>query len=129
MFLAAGLATLQRYLGVVLFGVGGCWWFCSKYGLRGSLAGDYSLSLFQFYRSVYGSFSIIIRLAAPFWATGSGRDVAVGKYQFIFDQDILVVYPKVSFLDPLLLRPWILLVGIHFILILVNKKTDWFNWL
>jgi hypothetical protein len=36
--------------------------------------------------------------------------------------------PRFSYLDALLLRPWILLIGITFFLVLINKKKDWFDW-
>ena len=128
MFALAGLATLQRYLGIALFGVAGLAVFC-KERWRGIL------------RAVLPA--LVSAAPIAFWAAGhnlpiSGtlfgpRDLgAMLPFENISLSLTKILWwfiPRLSFTDPLILHPWIVLVAIGVLLALINKKADWTNWL
>ena len=128
MFVLAGLATLQRYLGVVLIGVGlavdlkkdgirrigglilptavsvlpiGAWALLHNYPVSGTLFGPRDLG------AMYPLENIGLSLTKILW-------------WFV---------PRFGVLDYLLLRPWIPLLGLLIILIAINRRADWISWL
>jgi hypothetical protein len=128
MFVVAGLATLQRYLGVVLFGVGGLV-VVSKNGWRGILQ-----AIIPIFVSILPTIVWLVFHNYPVSGTLFGpRDLGAMLPLENISLSLTKVFwwflPRVSFLDPLLLRPYILLIGIVVLLIVTNKITDWSNWL
>jgi hypothetical protein len=127
MFLAAGLATLQRYLGVVLIGVGGLV-VLIKYGVRGIwqsvlpiLASILPVSVWIFLHNYPTSGTL-------FGPRNLGAMLPLENISLSLTKVLWWFIPRVSFLDPLLLRPWIIVVVSVLFLILLNKKADWLNW-
>jgi hypothetical protein len=128
MFLAAGLATLQRYLGIVLIGVGGLV-VVYKTGLRGIWQ-----SLFPFLLSIMPVGIWLIFHNYPVSGTLFGpRDLGAMLPLENINLSITKIFwwfiPRISFLDPLLLSSWLLLIVLTLILLLINKNKDWLNWL
>jgi hypothetical protein len=128
MFLTAGLATLQRYPGVVLIGVGGLV-VLIKYGLGGIrravlpvLASLLPVSAWVFLHN----YPISGTLFGP---RDLGAMLPLENISLSLTKVLWWFIPRLSFLDPLLLRPWIIVAVFTLLLILVNKKTDWLNWL
>ncbi len=127
MFLSAGLATLQRYLGVVLIGVGGLV-VLIKYGMRGIwqsvppiLASILPVGLWIFLHN----YPISGTLFGP---RNLGAMLPLENISLSLTKVLWWFIPRISFLDPLLLRPWIIIVVFVLLLILLNKKADWLNW-
>ncbi len=128
MLVLAGLATLQRYLGVALFGVA---------------------ALAVFYRERWRGF---LRMAAPAlvaalptlaWAFGHnlpisgapfgprdlGEMLPLENISLSLTKILWWFIPRLSFTDPLILRPWIVLLALAAVLVLMNKREDWRSWL
>jgi hypothetical protein len=128
MFALAGLATLQRYLGVALFGVAALAVFHKEH-LRGML------------RTVLPAFVCVAPIGA--WALGHNLPVSgtlfgprdlgamlpLENISLSLTKILWWFIPRISFTDPLILHPWIVLVVLGALLILVNKKADWTHWL
>ncbi len=127
MFVLAGLAILQRYLGVVLVGVGlvvvlrkdgshglgravlpavtsvlpiGAWALLHNYPISGTLFGPRDLG------AMYPLENINLSLTKILWWFA----------------------PRTGFLDFLLLHPWIPLVGAAAVLAAINRKGNWRSW-
>jgi hypothetical protein len=128
MFVMAGLATLQRYLGVVLFGVA-------------SAAVLYKEGRSGIFRATLPFIVSILPSAAWAWLHNyqvSGtlfgpRDLgAMLPFENISLSLTKIIWwfiPRISLLDELLLRPWMILLGLILLLAGINKKQDWVNWL
>jgi hypothetical protein len=128
MFLAAGLDTLQRYLGVVLIGVAILVVFV-KYGFHGiwqaflpTLTAILPVGIW----TLFHNYPISGTLFGP---RDLGAMLPLENISLSLTKVLWWFIPRLSFIDPLLLRPWIILVVFTLILILLNKKTDWSNWL
>jgi len=127
MFLMAGLATFERYVGVFLFGAGGLV-VLSKEGLRG----------------IWKSLPAIIVSALPIGAWAllhnypiSGTLFGPRAFGDMFPLENISLsltkilwwfIPRLPLLEPLLLRPWIILAPIILLLFAINKKSHWLNW-
>jgi hypothetical protein len=128
MFVLAGLATLQRYLGVVLFGVAAL-----AVLVRERRAGVLRMALP----------ALVSALPIAVWALGHNLPISGGPFgprelgEMLPLQNIGLsltkilwwFVPRLSFTDPLLLRPWIVLLALAVILLLINKRGDWRAWL
>ena len=128
MFALAGLATLQRYLGVVLIGVGlvvafktvgfprigslilptaisvlpiGAWALLHNYPVSGTFFGPRDLG------AMYPFENISLSLTKILW-------------WFV---------PRFGVLDYLVLHPWIPLLGLVVVLLAINRRADWVSWL
>lgn len=128
MCLLAGLAAMQRYLGVVLIGVAAvvilgrdgprgiaraalpllaalapiaAWLGLHNYGVSGTLFGPRDLGAMLPFENISLSLTKIL-----WW--------------FV---------PRLAVLDPLLLAPWIPLSILALVLIALNRRTDWRKWL
>ena len=128
MFVLAGLATLQRYLGVVLFGVGGLVVFYRE-RWRGvlRLALPAIVSALPF--TVWAVGHNIPISGAPFGPRDLGEMLPLENISLSLTKILWWFIPRLSFTDPLILHPWIALVVIAVVLLLLNKRTDWLNWL
>jgi hypothetical protein len=127
-FIMAGLATLQRYLGVVLIGVGGLV-VLAKSGWRGLLR---ALPLLLVAVLPVGAWAVLHNLPLSgglFGPREFGTMLPLQNIGLSLTKILWWFVPRLSFLDPLLLRPWIVLVVIILILSLINRKADWVNWL
>ena len=128
MFVMAALAAVQRYLGVVLIGVAGLV-VLYKEGLRG------------IWRAVLPILVSVGPLGAWAWlhnypVSGTlfgprdlGAMLPLENISLSLTKILWWFIPRLSFLDPLLLRPWIVLVVFVLFLIVINKRADWLKWL
>jgi hypothetical protein len=128
MFVLAGLAMLQRYLGVVLFGVAG-------------LAVVYKDRWRGLLRAILPALVCAIPIAI--WALGHNLPVSGSLFgprdlgEMLPLQNISLsltkilwwFIPRLSFTDPLLLHPWIVLAAVAVMLLLINKRANWIDWL
>jgi len=128
MFVAAGLATLQRYLGVVLFGVGGLV-VMSKNGFRGILQAIIPILVSIFPTCIWVIFHNYPVSGTLFGPRDLGAMLPLENISLSLTKVFWWFIPRLSFLDPLLLRPWILLIGFISLLIVINKIADWRNWM
>ncbi len=128
LFVLAGLATLQRYLGVVLIGVAvvvvlirdrrvgirrcalpflvsvipiGAWALLHNYPVSGTLFGPRDLG------AMYPLLNIELSLTKILWW----------------------FMPRIGPLDFLVLHPWIPLVGVAVVLAAINRRPDWRSWM
>lgn len=128
MFVLAGLATVQRYLGVVLIGVGGIV-AVRKFGIR-----HMGRAAFPAVASVLpiGAWTLIHNY--PLSGTLFGpRDLgAMNPLENIGLALTKIMWwfvPRVGPLDYLLLHPWLPLVGVGLILLVLNRRPNWSSWL
>lgn len=124
MFLVAGLAALQRYLGVVLIGVAGVI-VLNKDGLRGlpqailpTLTSIAPLGVWI----IFHNYPIDGTLFGP---RDIGAMLPLENISLSLTKLLWWFLPRVTFLDPLLLHPWIPLGIFLLFLIIINKRTDW----
>jgi hypothetical protein len=128
MFLLAGLASMQRYLGVVLIAVAAAVIFHrdSFRGIRhaalpllAALAPIAAwLGLHNY--AVSGTF---------FGPRDLGAMLPLENISLSLTKMMWWFVPRISFLDPLLLAPWIPLAILALLLVVINRKTDWLKWL
>ena len=128
LFVAAGLATLQRYLGVVLIGTAGLV-VLRREGLRG------------IWRAALPLLSAVLPIAAwvyfnNYRVSGTffgprdlGAMLPLENMSLALTKMLWWFIPRIGFLDPIILNPWIPLVAFVIVLIAVNRKKDWTNWL
>jgi hypothetical protein len=128
MFGFAGLTTLQRYLGVVLIGVGGLI-VLYKFGLRGFWHAIIPILVSIIPTGVWVIFHNIPVSGTLFGPRDLGAMLPLWNISLSLTKIFWWFIPRVSFLDPLLLQPWILVIGFILLLILTNKKTNWLNWI
>jgi hypothetical protein len=128
MCVLAGLAVLQRYLGVVLFGVTAVVVFYRERwrGLRrAALPGVVSaLPL-----AAWAVFHNIPISGAPFGPRDLGEMLPLQNISLSLTKILWWFIPRLSITDPLILRPWIVLMAVALVLILLNKRPDWMSWL
>lgn len=128
LFVLAGLATLQRYLGVVVIGVGLVVVY-RKLGFSG------------WRRAVLPALASVIPIAA--WAllhnypiSGTlfgprdlGEMLPLENISLSLTKILWWFVPRFGFLDYLVLHPWIPLLAIALVILAVNRRTDWRLWL
>ncbi len=128
MFLMAGLATLQRYLGVVLIGVGGLA-VLAKSGWRGLLRSLPPLVVAALPISAWTALHNYPLSGGLFGPREFGTMLPLENISLSLTKILWWFVPRLSFLDPLLLRPWIVLIALALVLLMINKRADWMNWL
>ncbi len=128
MFLMAGLATLQRYLGVVLIGAAG-------------LVVLYKEQLRGVWRAALPILAAILPILAwmvlhNYAVSGTffgPRDpsamLPLENISLSLTKILWWFIPRAGILDEVVLRPWIPLSAFALALILLNKKSNWTNWL
>jgi hypothetical protein len=126
MFLTAGLATMQRYLGIVLFGIAGLV-VLIKSGYRGfwQVVPPFLVSV-----APLGAWIIFHNIpvsGTPFGPRDLGAMLPFENISLSLTKILWWFIPRLSYLDPLLLHPWIVLVIFALLLILINKRNDWFS--
>src|SRR5574341_2235636 len=143
MFIMAGLAALQRYLGVVLIGVGvlvvlvrsGWRGLPSRTGVPPVFAARTVLhSLFPMLVAILpiGAWAVLHNYPLSgglFGPRDFGTMLPLENISLSLTKILWWFAPRLSFLDPLLLRPWIVLIALGLILSLINRKADWIEWL
>ncbi len=127
-FIMAGLAALQRYLGVVLIGVGGLV-VLSKERLRGIWPAALPLLISILPIGAWAVLHNYPLSGALFGPRDLGAMLPLENISLSLTKMLWWFIPRLSFLDPLLLRPWIILVGFGLLLVAINRKRDWLNWL
>lgn len=128
MFVLAGLATFQRYLGVVLFPVAALAVFY-KERWRGVLIAVLPAILSAIPIGVWAIAHNIPISGAPFGPRDLGEMLPLENISLSLTKILWWFIPRLSFTDPLLLRPWIVLVVVALLLVLINRRADWGNWL
>ena len=128
MSLTAGLATLQRYLGIVLIGVIGLV-VLVKYGLPGIRQGLAAIILSIVPVSIWVIFHNYPVSGTLFGPRDLGAMLPLENISLSLTKILWWFIPRLSFIDPLLLHPWIILTGCILILAVLNKTRDWLNWL
>ncbi len=128
MFITAGLATLQRYIGVVLFGVAGLV-VLIKYGWRGIWQAVLPALICILPVGVWVFLHNYPISGTLFGPRDLGAMLPLENISLSLTKVLWWFIPRLSFLDPLLLRPWIILAALALLLILFNKKNNWFDWL
>jgi len=127
MFIMAGLGTFQRYLGVVLFGVAGLVVIFKEQwrGVwRSILPGIISVL-------PIGAWALLHNIpisGAPFGPRAYGDMFPLENISLSLTKILWWFIPRLNFLDPLLLNPWIVFIPIILILVFINKKNNWLDW-
>ncbi len=128
MFILAGLATLQRYLGVALFGVGFVVVFVKErwHGVLSALL-PAIVSALPFAAWAVGH--NIPLSGAPFGPRNLGEMLPLENISLSLTKILWWFIPRLSITDPLILHPWIALVVIAVVLIALNRRSNWLSWL
>ena len=128
MFIAAGLATLQRYLGVILIGVGGLvvlykdrWRGLPRLILPALIA---TLPI-----ALWGVFHNLPLSGGLFGPRNFGAMYPLENINLSLTKILWWFMPLTPPLDWLMIRPWILIGVLILLLIIINKRVDWINWL
>ncbi len=128
MFLVAGLAALQRYLGVFLIAVGGLVVIYKE--RRGGLVRAAFLSLLALLPLaawvVFHNYPVSRTLFGP---RNLGEMLPLENISLSLTKILWWFVPRLSFMDPILLHPWIPLTAFIVLLLLLNRKAEWLNWL
>jgi hypothetical protein len=128
MFALAGLATLQRYPGLALFGVAALAALCRErwrgvpHILAPALVSALPIAAWAFGHNLTIS-------GAPFGPRDLGEMLPLQNISLSLTKILWWFVPRLTFTDPLLLRPWTVLLALAVLLILINRGKDWRNWL
>lgn len=127
MFIMAGLATFQRYLGVVLFGVGGLV-VLYKENWRGVWRSILPVIISALPIGAWALLHNIPISGAPFGPRTFGDMFPLENISLALTKILWWFIPRHPLLEPLLLQPWIILVPIILFLLAINKKNNWLDW-
>jgi len=127
MFIMAGLATFQRYLGVVLFGVGGLV-VLYKENWRGVWRSILPVIISALPITAWALFHNYPISGAPFGPRAFGDMFPLENISLALTKILWWFIPRHPLLEPLLLQPWIILVPIILFLLVINKKSNWLDW-
>ncbi len=128
MFVLAGLATFQRYLGVILFGVAGVAVFCRE-RWRGLLRAIPAAILSALPIAVWAIGHNLPISGAPFGPRDLGEMLPLENINLSLTKILWWFIPRLSFTDPLILHPWIVVVVVAAVLMTLNRRADWVRWL
>ena len=128
MFVSAGLATLQRYLGVILIGVGGLV-VLFKDGWRGLPRAILPALVATLPIALWGVFHNIPLSGGLFGPRNFGAMYPLENINLSLTKILWWFMPLTSPLDQLMRRPWILIGVFVLLLIIINKQIHWTNWL
>jgi len=127
MFVMAGLATFQRYLGIVFFGVGGLV-VLYKENWRGVWRSIPPVLISILPISIWALFHNIPISGAPFGPRAFGDMFPLENISLALTKILWWFIPRLPVLEPVLLRPWIIFVPILLFLLAINKKDNWLDW-
>lgn len=127
MFIMAGLATFQRYLGVVLFGVGGLV-VLYKENWRGVWRSILPVIISALPIDAWALLHNIPISGAPFGPRAFGDMFPLENINLALTKILWWFIPRHPLLEPLLLQPWIILAPIILLLFAINKKSNWLDW-
>jgi hypothetical protein len=128
MFVSAGLATLQRYLGVILIGVGGLvvlfkdGWRRLPRAILPALTAALPIAL-------WGVFHNLPLSGGLFGPRNFGTMLPLENINLSLTKILWWFMPLTPPLDQLMMRPWILIGAFVLLLIIINKRVHWMNWL
>src|ERR1700690_426831 len=128
MFISAGLATLQRYLGVILIGVGGLV-VLFKDGWRGLPRAILPALIAALPIALWGVFHNLPLSGGLFGPRNFGAMVPLENINLSLTKILWWFMPLTPPLDQLMMRPWILIGAFVLFLIVINKRVHWMNWL
>jgi len=128
MSFVAGLAALQRYLGVFLIAMGGLV-VVYKERQRGLIRAALPSLLALLPLAAWVVFHNYPVSRTLFGPRNLGEMLPLENISLSLTKILWWFVPRLPFLDPLLLRPWIPLTACILFLILLNRKADWANWL
>ncbi len=128
MFILAGLATLQRYLGITLFGVGVVVVFVKERG-RGVLHAVLPAVISALPIAAWAIGHNIPISGAPFGPRDLGEMLPLQNISLSLTKILWWFIPRLSFTDPLVLHPSIVIVALLLLLLVLNKRSDWMGWL
>jgi hypothetical protein len=127
-FLSAGLATLQRYLGVALIGVG-VLIVIRRVGLAGMRRAVLPFLAAILPIGAWAAFHNYPDSGSLFGPRDLGAMLPLENISLSLTKILWWFIPRVGPLDPLVLRPWIPLLAVALILVALNKRSDWLRWL
>ena len=128
MFVSAGLATLQRYLGVILIGVGGLV-VLFKDGWRGLPRAILPALVAALPIAAWGMFHNLPLSGGLFGPRNFGAMLPLENISLSLTKILWWFMPLTPPLDQLMLRPWILIAAFALLLIVINRRVHWMNWL
>ncbi len=128
MFILAGLATLQRYLGVVLFGVAALA-VLYKERWRGLLRLILPAVISALPIAAWAFLHNLPISGAPFGPRDLGEMLPLENISLSLTKILWWFIPRLSFTDPFILHPWIVLLAVLVLLLLINRKNNWADWL
>jgi hypothetical protein len=128
LFISAGLATLQRYLGVILIGVGGLV-VLLKDGWRRLPRAILPALIAALPIAAWGVFHNLPLSGGLFGPRNFGTMLPLENINLSLTKILWWFMPLTTPLDQLMTRPWILIGAFALLLIVINKRVHWLNWL
>ncbi|HEX8993438.1 MAG TPA: hypothetical protein VF784_17290 [Anaerolineales bacterium] len=127
MFVLAGLAMLQRYLGVVLFGVAAVAVFY-KERWRGILRALAPAVISALPIAAWVVLHNLPQSGALFGPRDLGEMLPLENIGLSLTKILWWFIPRLSFTDPILLHPWMVIAAVVLALVLLNRRGYWQNW-
>jgi hypothetical protein len=128
MFSVAGLATLQRYPAIVLIGIAGLVvLFRNRW--RGLLRLILPALIATLPIAAWGVFHNLPLSGGLFGPRNFGTMLPLENISLSLTKILWWFMPLTPPLDWLMMRPWILIGAIALLLIIINKRIHWMNWL
>jgi hypothetical protein len=128
MFVSAGLATLQRYLGVILIGVGGLV-VLSRDGWRGLLRLILPALTATLPIAWWGVFHNLPLSGGLFGPRNFGRMLPMENINLSLTKILWWFMPLTPPLVQWMMRPWILIGAFVLLMTVINRRANWMNWL
>lgn len=128
MFSSAGLAALQRYLGVILIGVAGLvvldrdGWRRLPRAILPALAATLPIAL-------WGVLHNLPLSGGLFGPRNFGTMLPLENIDLSLTKILWWFMPLTPPLDQWMMRPWTILGAVLLLFIILNKRADWMNWL
>ncbi len=127
MFIMAGLATLQRYLGVVLFGVGFLLVFVHE-RYRGILRSLLPAIISAMPTGIWMIFHNYRVSGTFFGPRDLGTMLPLENMSLTLTKILWWFIPRIGPLDAVLMHPWIVLAVLALALVVLSKRNDWRQW-
>ena len=127
MFAAAGLAALQRYLGVSLLGVAAVV-VLRREGVRGSVRGGLPLLCAAGPIAVWALLHNFPISGTPFGPRELGAMLPLQNIGLSLTKILWWFVPRWGILDWVVLRPWLPLAAISVLLLAINTRPAWLAW-